>query len=288
MDKHEAYAGLISALKTYTGQKTFADIAPSEYPISPSEVANRVISGLHISGTAIPLVAGRSTGVFTLEIPQGISGTIGEIGTIVGRMEAVIKQQTFVTGVMNSYVGVLVGRHIPTMRTIIQQVIEKNVYSTPARITRYGANAKQGEGHTSMDKYIRTYNMLYAFMSGFQHYASGVKFELNSDLAPYWLYVEEGHQVILPDGTEPGIFVNPRHFVDEYKDKLNMYIDSVVIPQISTYMNAVRDMLGAWTLWGNSYTQFAGNYSVKNYPSMYEITIGDYRSNQFYESVGAM
>lgn len=289
MDRKSTYRSLTQALRKSVGQRAFGNMDSwvGDMALTPAEVADRIIRGINVGVIRTPQInAVRAAGMFTLEIPQEIIGQIGDLGRVTARMEAVVAQTHVISGIMQGYVGQLVTRHIPTMRFIIEDVIRKNVYDTPAQITRY----KGGEGKSTVtgQDYIRTYNLLYAFMSGFQHWTGGVKFVFNESLAPYWLWVEEGHRVVLPDGREPGIWIHERNFVEEYKEALNKYIDNVIIPQIYSYMSAVRDIIGTWTLWGEKYKQMAGGEYVKNYPGMYEVSAGDYRSPEFYRSVGGM
>lgn len=287
--KREQYRSLTTALRSRVGQRMFADIdtMPGSYAISPEQLAERAIRGLAVGITkrVTRITPGDRSGAFFIEIPKDIEVKIGDLGAITGRMEVVIQRQTFVSGIMQSAVPLLVTRHVPAMRQIVEGVIRSNVYNTPAQITRYGTFEAGLPTETGED-YNRTYNLLYMFMSGFRHYVRGVKFEIDNSLAPYWLWVEKGHRVVLPDGTEPGTFVGERPFVDQYKDRLNAYIDNVIMPEITRYMSVMRDVIGVWTLYGEEYKKYLGAVSVSKFPHHFQISEGDYRSPEFYRFVG--
>lgn len=222
---------------------------------------------------------------FDFAFPAGFFGELSKAKGAVRRFGIVMRERTVISNVLSDEIEEWGKRQIPEIKAIIAGVIEERVYNKEVELIRYFKRGKPHEPSPNqfrgLDEGGRTGNLLRAFTEGVKATSFGISFGVDESFAPYWLWVEKGHRVIMPtpigDGTyvmmETGTFVKGRPFVEEIEVKVQEYLNRLLGNFTVQVAARATDAIAQWVANGEGgkgrlFEYELGAKTVKYFPRM--------------------
>jgi len=207
---------------------------------------------------------GYSGTFFKITIPAAITGPLE-------RLKLLNANSSLIINAMNLDIAPLLRGMQAELKNIAITSVTKNVYIVKPEIIHYGAYVDWDEGSPTQHFLTteRTDALRLMVAQGVRIDIEGARAELIVDfderLAPYWIWVEKGHRVVMPGGYEPGTIVGPRPFVEQLFQDLYNYVSIRMEETITRYGATVVQAVGDWLL-GYGYRALSKR-SIRTQPS---------------------
>lgn len=261
-------AGRYQATHTVEGRREFVG----------TDVANAVMQLLQDDTPFdewkhIPKKGGK---IFQFEFPVGFFGELSKWRRAERRFGIFMRTRTAISNVASSYFRRYMQQQIPQIKAVIAAVIQDRVYDQDVELIRYKKRGKPSDFRDN-SKSKRSYNLLKAFTEGVVVSPTGVSFGVNESLAPYWLWVEKGHRVILPMENaqgetimvETGTFVKGRPFVNEIDVAVQEYLNYMMEDFAENVAARIPSAIAHWIVEDGDSREVEGmTKAVKYYPKM--------------------
>lgn len=201
------------------------------------------------------------------------------------RMEVISRSRSFVMTEVRSDMSRILPHLQSTLRMMIENIMDEMVYDAEdVEVIYYDPEmgGRLGTGYEGRTK-RQSGNLKRAAIEGLRLTGTEISWEIDDNIAPYWLWVDQGHRVFLPDGEggtrEIGVWVRGRKFVHKIEMALKQVSDSLTAVMNHKYKGVVT-AIGQWVLHGKHMLDKT-NYMVVHYPDEF-----DGYTKAFYQHVG--
>lgn len=178
------------------------------------------------------------------------------------RIEAIPLNQSRIEAAMNTDLKTWMLQLVGEMQQLAMEIVDKQIYETKPRLRRYKPKKiyktfNERNGNVNFFNKPRTFNLRRAVVQGIRYENGTLIIGINDSLAPYWVYVEHGHKVVIPRYNrrtrtvvpwEPGTFVEGRPFMNRIRQAIQHFIKERVLPVLNAYLKTTEDILLQWTL----------------------------------------
>lgn len=208
-----------------------------------------------------PKFAKPTRGMFTINYTKDFAGKLSDANAAAQSFDLIQKNRVFITNLLMADLVKLLPLLQEVIRARAQQIVQSVVYDSEVEVIYYTQSGKPRDSHWS--DYEPTGHLMMAVVHGIRVEGLTLTVQIDDDLAPYWLWVERGHRVILPGGDEPGIFVVGRPFVDKIYREINRFLATEIGPLIHQHYKGVIREIGQAALQSRG----IGSKFVENFPS---------------------
>lgn len=189
---------------------------------------------------------------FQLNIPSGFAGELSHAASTYDRFFLIMRSTTVLSKICNLELENYVESSLDELRQTITSILKSRVYNKQVMVRRL-----TDDGYTRSKvrpRQYRTYNLLRAFTTGISIDSAksssgelGVSYGINEAMAPYWLWVEKGHEVANKYGRT-GTFVEGRPFVKEVFYAVEKFFDAKLREFYNDDMIKLTKSLGSWVV----------------------------------------
>lgn len=204
----------------------------------------------------------RVRGMFDIIYTQDYAGNLSDAYGEAEAFSLVQRNRTFITGLLAEELQRLLPMIRDALRAYAQSIMQDTVYDSEVEVIYYNQPGKPRE--SNWPEYERTGNLMMAVVHGIEVVGTSIQFHIDDNLAPYWLWVERGHRVILPGGDEPGIFVVGRPFIDQIYEAINNYLMYELAPLVKSYFASIVQEVGRSVL---THHHTLGPRNIEYFPS---------------------
>lgn len=238
--------------------------------------ASKIASAKHVNYKGV---------IFNLSVPVSTAKGMLMAAQSASRIELVTKQRAFIANEIHVDKDRLLPHLQSVLQTLVGQIMDETIYDQDEVDVIYYDVDVGGrlDREKKFPKYNRTGALRDAAVEGVRIEGDTIHWSIDESFAPYWLWVDQGHRVFIPDGqggtTEIGQWIVGRKFTSKIERAIAQIADNLTGVLRQRYKGVINS-LGAWALHGTQYMS-ASNYEVANYPDEF----GGY-TKAFYQWVG--
>lgn len=178
------------------------------------------------------------------------------------RTQFVARNDTKLTGAINAQVQQFMKTEaLPALRAAVAAKIDELIYNTPAKVIRKNARGAWRQVFPKWRK-VRTGNLKFAVMRGITYINGELEIGIDASIAPYYVWVEKGHRVVVPQSIkvtgggyrrvlrDTGTRVMGRSFMREVMLEAKRVFDADILPVLIMFAKDMWSSVGEWTVTG--------------------------------------